>query len=261
MANRTLEIEYHQVLADLFNGINFVWVMRVLLVQGRGAGEWIVLTPHMGVLYVHLSGHRIVPSLRPADRQAETQGRDIGDERLFRNVLDSPDIRPLGLEVASERGEIQEIVCWPFGSSPKVAVEFLTFPRESGQDITSHHHDFVRRSEPSDASVVVHQRKSLSEKIRLALSFDQFELMIRSLTRLATAVSCNPKAPDFNGLDVMLAATTNEVRGAVVANFEGWVVGQQKNRFIFDATIMKQSRLHKEKRAALAKRKARKEGE
>lgn len=67
-------------------------------------------------------------------------------------------------------------------------------------------------------------------------SFDQLdltacassEMVFRNLVRLQTAVRRNARNPDFTGLDIMLAASTNEAGGAVTRVFKEWVAEQQK---------------------------------
>ena len=149
-------------------------------------------------------------------------------------------------------------MAWPFGEAPRVAREFLESLRSGGQSLTTHNADFIKRSGIAENSVVSIQHRTLTDIARLELSYDQIdpsnssalELLYRSIVRIETAVARSPKAPDFSGFDVMLISNTTEAGGAVTTRFSAWVADQQKSQ----ATILKQSRLHREERQAEAKR-------
>ena len=166
----------------------------------------------------------------------------------------------MDLNSALNTMEPREHKGWPFGDAPRVAQEYLEALRAGGQSLTTHSADFVKRSGISENSVVAIQHRTLTDIARLALSFDQvdaansaaLELLYRSIVRIETAVARSPKSPDFSGLDVMLISNTTEAGGAMTAKFSAWVADQQKSQ----ATILKQSRLHREERTAEAKRRA-----
>jgi hypothetical protein len=73
-----------------------------------------------------------------------------------------------------------------------------------------------------------------------------FEHMVRRLIMIEMAVNRNPKAPDWEGLEALLAARVNDTGGVTMPKFMSWVGDQQKN----EAQVLKQGRLIREERTA-----------
>ncbi|CAK0855124.1 unnamed protein product, partial [Prorocentrum cordatum] len=138
---------------------------------------------------------------------------------------------------------------------PRVAKEWLTSVRNGPGDLTSHHGQWVRLSGISEFSAVAHIHYVLCEAVRLTIQTDQLdvthlvscELIMRRICQDETAVSRNPRHPDYGGLDIVLHAPTTEQGQASTNNFTGWVTSRLKDL----AAIFKQTRLWNEEQRAL----------
>lgn len=76
------------------------------------------------------------------------------------------------------------------------------------------------------------------------------DLLARRLIMIEMAVARNPKAPEWDGLDVVLSSRVSDSGAETAQNFESWVSGVQRDQ----AEIMKQGRLLREEGAAEDKR-------
>ncbi|CAK0907658.1 unnamed protein product [Prorocentrum cordatum] len=138
---------------------------------------------------------------------------------------------------------------------PRVVKEWLTSIRNGPGDLTSYHGQWVRLSGISEFSAVAHIHYVLCEAVRPAIQTDQldvtnllsFVLTMRRICRGETAVSCNPRHPDYGGLDIVLHAPTTEQGQASTNNFTEWVT----SRFKDQAAIFRQTRLWNEEQRAL----------
>ena len=73
---------------------------------------------------------------------------------------------------------------------------------------------------------------------------------IRRLVQIETAVRKNPKQPDFEGLDVVMAQPVGDTGDVATRDFSRWVAERQKD----EAQILKQNRQWREERANEKKR-------
>ena len=104
----------------------------------------------------------------------------------------------------------------------------------------------------------------MTEALRYLISVDQCdpcnllvgELSVRYLVMIEAAADRNPRMPDWEGLESMVAQAVNGKGAVEVPKFANWVSTVQRDR----AMIMKQGRLLREERAAESKRKAPKGG-
>eukprot|EP00974_Lingulodinium_polyedra_P087629 8494473-Lingulodinium_polyedra.AAC.1 len=77
------------------------------------------------------------------------------------------------------------------------------------------------------------------------------EAVFRRFLQIEAAVRRNPKQPDFEGLDVLVATGLDELGGVTTRRFTEWVAEQQKS----EAVVLKQNRLWREERDADRKKK------
>ncbi|CAK0836811.1 unnamed protein product, partial [Prorocentrum cordatum] len=160
---------------------------------------------------------------------------------------------------ALTRFENAKIEHFPF-SGPRVAVEFPQSLRAQGQSLTTHRHEWARKSGVNVNGAAAREHFLLSEVLRWQVQFDQLgvsmlastELLFRRLVQIEVAVRRNAKVPDFTGLDVLMSASTDESGAATTAVFSQWVANGQKDQ----ATIAKQGRLLREEKEAERKRAA-----
>ena len=143
-------------------------------------------------------------------------------------------------------------------SGPKLSKEFFLGLVSSGQSLTQHHMDFIRKSGVPERGGVAREHQSLTEVLRLLTVHDQVdvtmlaggELACRRLYALETAVGRNPKNPDWEGLEHILSSSLTDHGAVNPPKFSAWLAGVQKE----EAVVMKQTRLLREERAADAKR-------
>eukprot|EP00971_Amphidinium_carterae_P046513 916303-Amphidinium_carterae.1 len=98
----------------------------------------------------------------------------------------------------------------------------------------------------------------MAELLRLMVTADQYDLYhshsgeyaARWMMLLESAASRNPKVPDMEGLELMVAGKFNTQGGIEAAGFTQWLTGVQRDQ----AQVMKQGRLLREERAAEQKR-------
>ena len=98
---------------------------------------------------------------------------------------------------------------------------------------------FVRQSGIGEKSAVAREHRLISKALRLMHQFDQVdptnlasaELLVRRLLQLEAATRRNPRAPDFEGLDVVLDSAIDDHGCAVLPEFSKWVAGLQKDEY------------------------------
>ena len=71
---RTLDIPEAQVCVDYFDGPEFSWHHRVLVVAGPSAGDWVGFSPDLEVQVIKLSEHRVVALQRAVPFPARARG-------------------------------------------------------------------------------------------------------------------------------------------------------------------------------------------
>ncbi|CAK0888070.1 unnamed protein product, partial [Prorocentrum cordatum] len=138
---------------------------------------------------------------------------------------------------------------------PRIAKEWLVSVRDGPGDLTTYHSQWTRRSGVGEGTAVAHIHFVMCEIVRLAIQVDQldvsnlmsFELAMRRICQDETAVSRNPRHPDYGGLDIVLHAPVSEQGQASTDRFTEWVTARLKER----ASIYKQTRLWNEEQRAL----------
>jgi hypothetical protein len=93
----------------------------------------------------------------------------------------------------------------------------------------------------------------------MIVSIDQFdptrvrcaELCCRYLVLVESATASNPRQPDWEGLEMVVAGTVTPLGQIETPGFNEWMSGVQRD----SAQVMKQGRLLREERAAATKRK------
>ena len=144
------------------------------------------------------------------------------------------------------------IAHWPMRGL-RVLVEFMESLRSAGLSFTTHHLEWLRRSDVAPGAAVVREHFHVSESLRSYGQFDQLdpsncagaELQVRRLVQIETAVRRNPKVPDYTGLECMLDSCTDSSGAAVTATFDSWVTERQRDA----ANTQKQGHLVREENA------------
>ena len=142
---------------------------------------------------------------------------------------------------------------------PSVAPEFFEAIRASGKGIIEYDSNWRLRSGIPEKGVVAKFHSALTEVLRVLITIDQCdptnlisaELLVRWVVLLETATSRDPRQPDWDGLDIMVAGKISATGAAEVTVFNSWLTNIQKDQ----AQVMKQGRLLREERAAANKRK------
>ena len=183
---------------------------------------------------------------------------ELGDLRTIGEHRDSQRRRFLSLSDGLSLVRQSVFDDWGF-SGPRATLEFLTSIRESTNDLTGYHFQWLKHSGVNPHSSVVHEHKNLVEILRLGLCRDQlditnllsFELATRRLVQLEVAVARSPSSPDFNGLDILLENPVSDGGSAQTKNLDTWVTDRLKER----ANIQKQARLFREEQSLASKSK------
>ena len=105
-----------------------------------------------------------------------------------------------------------------------------------------------------EKGIIAKFHHALSELLRYMICIDQCdpyhmmtaELLCRWLVSIEAAVSRNPKQPDWEGLDHIVAGKLTAAGAIEVPQFTSWLTGVQRDQ----AQVMKQGRLLREERAA-----------
>lgn len=191
-----------------------------------------------------------VAEFKNESKEASNDIRTIGDHR------DSQGKRYLSHSEAISLLRESKVEDWCF-SGPRSTLEFCKSVLAGPGDFTSYHMAWTRNSGVGGNSAIAHEHKSICEAIRLALVRDQidisnlmsFEHLVRRMVILEIAVSRNPAAPDFSGLDVVSEAPVTQGGSAQVTALNSWVTERLKER----ANIQKQARLFREEYGKIKK--------
>ena len=111
----------------------------------------------------------------------------------------------------------------------------------------------------SEQGVVARFHSALCEILRMLVTVDQLdptncvcaELVTRYLVMVEAACDRNPKQPDWEGLEMMIATPVSSRGAAELPLFNSWMSGLQRDR----AVVLKQGRLLREERQVVEKRK------
>lgn len=188
-------------------------------------------------------------SVSGLDEWRRLRRESAGDLRLLGDHRTASGRRHLELRDALPLFRDTKFDDWPL-AGPKVVPEFLRSVAEGPGNLTSYHHEWMRRSGVNEVSSAAHEHRILTEALRLGVTLDQldlsnlasFEQVTRRLVQIETAVSRSPKHPDYTGLDLVLATPTSERGQANTRQFDEWLTGRMKDR----AQIWKQQRLFRE---------------
>lgn len=181
----------------------------------------------------------------------------VGDLRTIGDHRDSQGKRYLGFKESMTLLRESKFDDWSF-TGPRSVKEYLTSILSGPGDLPTYHLSWARTSGVNTSSAIVHEHRSLCQTVRLALSKDQLDVsnlccmenVVRRLITLEIAVSRNPSAPDFSGLEVVAEAPISAHGSAQVSAMQAWVTERLKER----ANIAKQSRLFREETGKKPKR-------
>ena len=179
----------------------------------------------------------------------ESRKGHLGDLRLLGDHRDSQGKRHLGFLEALALMRPTKFDDWGL-AGPAVLFEYLTALKTAGIELSAYHLAWVRNSGVPPWMSIVHEHRILIEVIRIAIAVDQldvanllsFENLGRRLVQIETAVSRNPHAPDFSGLEVFMEAPISSAGQAQTLKFNEWVTCRLKDM----ANIKKQARLYNE---------------
>ena len=143
-------------------------------------------------------------------------------------------------------------------TGPAVVTEFFDSLRASGNTLVQYDLGWRGRSGVPEKGVVARFHTALCEILRYFVCLDQLdptnvmsaELVVRWLVLIENAVARNPKQPDWEGLEHVVASKVSSTGAAEVPGFMSWLTNVQKDQ----AQVMKQGRLLREERAAEGKR-------
>ena len=172
-----------------------------------------------------------------------------GDCRIIGDYRDGQNKRFLSFNDALTHMTEEPMPDWPL-QGPRVVLEFLRAIRSGPGDLTTYHLTWIKSSGVNSYSMVAHDHKVLCSILRSALETDQiavvnslaFELLVRRLVQMETAVARNSQNPDFSGLELMLEESVGVGGEAVTTTFNTWIASKLKEK----ANIAKQARLYKE---------------
>lgn len=186
---------------------------------------------------------------RDLEAWLEKRTRPGRDARVLPLTRDSRDQRYIGLrEAMSEMKQVTQADT-PF-RGPSASVELLDTVRGSGEELAGYHEYYLRHSGLDSSSAVAHTHRTLLNIAAHLVSFDQlnvlalagFEMLARHVLRIHRAVKKSPKAPNFQGLEIMVASKLDTGGLALTGEFAKWTAEEQKS----EAFTMKQQRLYAE---------------
>ncbi|CAK0844871.1 unnamed protein product [Prorocentrum cordatum] len=178
-------------------------------------------------------------------------GRDprvVGDER------DQDGGRYIDFRDSVRRMKEATIPGWPL-QGRRATREAVLSLRDGGQgNWEEHHTTWLRRSGVAERGNVAREHHMICASLRMMQQFDQLDLfniagaeyLVRRLKQLESATRKNPRAPDFEGLDLILDTGVDDTGGMVLPEFDGWVGDQARAR----AQTMKANRQWQEERTA-----------
>ena len=189
--------------------------------------------------------------------QREKRAGPGRDPRLLGDVRDWSGQRfvdaPAGLKLMKQ---VKQPV--PVLDGPPALEEYAEGLIRVGFNFVTHNLDWEAKSGVAPRGGVAREHKFVSTWLYLMLTTDQLdisnlisaELAARRLIQIEAAVRRNPKAPDFDGLDMVMATPVGPGGEVVTRDFTKWVAERQKD----EGFLMKQQRLLREERAADDKR-------
>eukprot|EP00435_Cladocopium_sp_Y103_P025473 s1233_g6.t1 len=172
-----------------------------------------------------------------------------GDPRLLGHFTDGQGRRFLDFSEAIDLMNEKEFSDWPL-TGPRACLEFLKSVRSSSSDLVGYHLQWARNSGISQYGAAVFEHRTLCDCLKSFIQVDQVdpssllgaEYLVRRLIQIETAVSRNPAAPDYSGLDVIMESGVGVSGEARTVKFQEWIGTKLKER----AQVQKQARLYKE---------------
>jgi len=247
-------------------------------------GDWYVADPASALFGVRVPAAALaVPAAfvtRGSKGLAEVDGEWLAIERVLGDQLQkwkedkwfgpgrAPGLGPLRRDATGKPfiAEAEAMSLWraPKGEpvplrGVRVSHEFFANLLAAGFTLTSHDGNWRRTSGVPERGIVARFHSAVTEVLRMMLSVDQLdpnhiicaELLVRYLVLIESATARNPKAPDWEGLDLIVNATMSSAGQVEVPKFNEWLSQVQRDT----AQVMKQGRLLREERQAEAKRK------
>ena len=138
---------------------------------------------------------------------------------------------------------------------PLALEEFLTAVATGPGQLPLYSNEWKRLSGISEYASQAHEHRCLCETLRLAALVDGVNVLncsfaeniCRRLIQIERAVSRNPKAPDFTGLDIITAVGIDAKGTAHAGAFSDYITEKQKS----EAFTLKQTRLFAEEQGKL----------
>ena len=132
----------------------------------------------------------------------------------------------------------------------RVTHEYMRALRSTGMEWVTHHLDFVHKSGISPGSNITRCHRRLTDALHAFQQQDMLnlpslsgvEVLVRYLVQIEMAVTRNPRSPDFQDLDAVVASTVNEFGGLVLPEYSKYIANIQKD----EAFTMKQQRQWRE---------------
>eukprot|EP00971_Amphidinium_carterae_P070349 1391402-Amphidinium_carterae.2 len=201
--------------------------------------------------------HRV----RDGDIAAWKRGVCSGAARDFRvsgHVVDPNGRHYLSEDIAVQKWKPKEKGEWSPLQGPSLVPEIFEALRCSGKSLIQHDMDWRTKSGVPEKGVYAKFHTAMAELLRLMATTDQYDLYhshsgeyaARWMMLLESAAARNPRVPDMEGLELMVAGKFNSQGGIEAAGFNQWLTGVQRDQ----AQVMKQGRLLREERASEQKR-------
>eukprot|EP00971_Amphidinium_carterae_P311472 6190521-Amphidinium_carterae.5 len=191
----------------------------------------------------------------PHGREGRGAARDF---RVFGCTVDPNGRRYITEELALQKWRLPDKGAWSFLQGPSLIPELFEALRSAGKMLTQHDMGWRAKSGVPERGVYAKFNTVMAELLRLMVTNDQYNLYrshsgeyaARQMMMLESAAARNPKVPDVEGLDLMVAGKTNTQGGIEATGFNQWLTGVQRDQSL----VMKQGRLLREERAAEQKR-------
>ena len=188
-------------------------------------------------------------ALSKKDEWLKSKEETKGDPRVLGFFTDSQGRRFLDFSQAIDLMNEFAFEDWPL-SGPRAVLEFLKSVREGSADLVGYHLQWSRNSGISQYSAALFEHRVICDSLKAFITVDQIdpssllgvEYLVRRLIQIETAVSRNPSAPDYSGLEVIMEGGIGPAGEARVVKFQEWIAARLKEK----AQVQKQSRLFRE---------------
>ena len=145
---------------------------------------------------------------------------------------------------------------FPLGGQ-RVTHEYMRTLRATGMEWVTHHLDFVHKSGISPNGNITRAHRRVTDALHAFQQQDMLnlpslvgvEVLVRYLVQIEMAVARNPRSPDFQDLDAVVASTVNEYGGLVLPEYTKYIAQIQKD----EAFTLKQQRQWREEQTSRAR--------